>query len=62
MTRKFDEKFANLINHNTPRTFMQNPDADISDIPIECSALKTDELPKPPTDGFIATYCSEDGR
>lgn len=62
MTRKFDEKFADLINHNIPRTFMRNLDVNTSDIPIECSALETDELPEPPTDGFIATYCSEDGR
>ena len=60
MTRKFDEKFANLINHNVPRTFIRISGVDSSDIPTEHPSLKTEELPKPPADGFIETYCCED--
>lgn len=62
MSRKLDQKFDNLINHNVPRTFVVNPDADNSDIPANRSACEIDGLPKPPADGFIATYCREDSR
>lgn len=62
MAKNFAKEFANLIDHNIPRTFIQTPDAGKSDIPAECPALEADGLPKPPADGFIATYCCEGGR
>ena len=62
MTRKFDEKFANLINHTVPRTFMPNSEAISSDIPTEQLIFENEELTKPPADGFIANYCYEDNR
>lgn len=60
MFQKFDEKFANLINHNVPRTFLRNQNTDGSDIPTQQSISETDKFPKPPSDGFIATYCCRD--
>lgn len=62
MTEKFDEKFASLINYNISRTFMQNPYAGSSDIPVGYPTLEADKLPKPPAGGFIATYCCEDSK
>ena len=62
MVQKFDEKFANLINHNVPRTFLLNQNTDDSDIPTQQSILETDKLPKPHADGFIATYCCRDNK
>lgn len=58
MSKKFD-KFSELINMDVPRTSLVTPDN--SDIPAELTATGgTDELPKPPADGFISTYCNED--
>ncbi len=62
MSRKFDEKFNNLINHDIPRSFMRNPDGDNSDIPAECPTLAGSKFPEPSADGFIATYCCKDGK
>ena len=59
MYRKFDKKFADLINYNVPRTFLQNPNDDNSDIPTQQTNHETDELPKLPDDGFVTTYCSK---
>ncbi len=59
MSRNFSEKFADLINLNVPRTFMQDKCIIGSDIPTIHPALETNELPNPPDDGFIATYCSD---
>lgn len=60
MTRKFNEKYANLINYNVPRTSTSNPDLDNSDIPAHRSVLKIDELLEPLDDGFISTYCCKE--
>ncbi len=57
MYQKF-ERFDDLINYNVPRTFLLNQDDD-SDIPTQYSISETDKLPKPPDDGFIATYCKD---
>ncbi len=56
MIRNFSEQFANLINYSVPRKFMQNEIIG-SDIPVQDFTLETNRLPKPPTNGFIATYC-----
>lgn len=57
MSKSFSEQFDNLINPVVQRRFIQDKDTVGSDIPIEYHTLETNELPKPPTDGFIATYC-----
>lgn len=59
MSRNFSEKFADLINPNVPRTFMQDKYTIGSDIPTIHSALESNELPTPPADGFISTYCAD---
>ncbi len=58
MSKSFGEQFDNLINPVVQRTFIQDKDTVGSDIPIEYPTLETNELPKPPTDGFIANYCN----
>lgn len=61
MSKKFSEKFHSLVNCDVPR-ITSGIDEDNSDIPAERRKLELDDLPKPSSDGFIATYCSKKSR
>lgn len=64
MIRSSTKKLDKLINYNVTRTLLPNYNAYGSDIPEQQYIYEADEdeLPEPPTDGFIAHYCYKNNK